>query len=345
MEIYATNVNQALSEGLRYLLVAGVEETSRNGLVLVSPEPVMTIYKHPCERVLFSPIRDANPFFHLMESLWMLAGRNDLEWPKYFNSNFSQYSDDGVTVRGAYGHRWLKHFGYNQLEILARELKEKPDTRRAVLTMWDATEGAVHHRIFTPIPIPSDLEVISGSKDVPCNTHCYFDCRGGKLNMTICCRSNDALWGAYGANAVHFSMLLEYMAAWVGIPVGVMRQFSNNLHIYKDILGDPNGISRMSADAKDNDFYHYYDRDLKPYPLVSHTITSWQQDLETFMASPGMYTFKYDNSFFPEVAHPMYRAWHNRKAKLSDGLDAVRQIKAEDWSVACATWIHRREKA
>lgn len=341
MEIYATNVNQALSEGLRFLLAIGVEEQSRNGPVLVSPEPVMTIYKHPCERVLFSPIRDANPFFHLMEALWMLAGRNDLAWPEYFNSGFRNYSDDGVTVRGAYGHRWLTHFGYNQLEVLARELKENPETRRAVLTMWDA-HGSVD------LPGESDLYAAThGSKDVPCNTHCYFDCRSGALNMTILCRSNDALWGAYGANAVHFSILLEYMAAWVGVPVGVMRQFSNNLHIYKNILADPAGISRMSQDAKAYDYYYTMGGsliDIHPYALVSDTIESWQNELEYFMEHPGE-CCNYHNTFFSEVAVPMYRAWHNRKAKVSNGLADVVNIKASDWRTACHEWIHRRELA
>src|SRR6185369_13562421 len=105
-EITVHNVNQALMEGLHWLLAVGEKEDSRNGLVLVSPVPVMTTYLRPCQRVLFSPMRDANPFFHLMEALWMLAGRDDLAWPLYFNSKFGAYSDNGVTVHGAYGHRW-----------------------------------------------------------------------------------------------------------------------------------------------------------------------------------------------------------------------------------------------
>ena len=65
MELTATNVNQAVNEGFHYLAVAGVEENSRNGKVIVAPEPVLTTYTHPTERVLFSPLRDANPFLHV----------------------------------------------------------------------------------------------------------------------------------------------------------------------------------------------------------------------------------------------------------------------------------------
>ena len=88
--INARNVNDALAAGLRYLWAEGIPETSRNGPVLVAPTPVTTVYSHPTERVLLSPTRDANPFFHLMESLWMLAGKNDIALPVQFNKRFGQ---------------------------------------------------------------------------------------------------------------------------------------------------------------------------------------------------------------------------------------------------------------
>jgi thymidylate synthase len=54
------------------------------------------------------------------------------------------------------------------------------------------------------------------------------------LDLTVLCRSNDVVWGAYGANAVHFSVLQEYLAGRIGVDVGVMYQFSNNYHGYVD---------------------------------------------------------------------------------------------------------------
>src|ERR1039457_2230941 len=101
--IQARNVNDALASGLEYLADKGVEEQSRNGPVIVAPGPVTTVYERPLERVLFSPLRDANPFFATMESLWMLAGHNDVVFPAYFAKNMMNYSDGGVTLHGAYG--------------------------------------------------------------------------------------------------------------------------------------------------------------------------------------------------------------------------------------------------
>ena len=188
--IQARNVNHAVAQTIPYLLKEGVPEDSRNGKVIVAPGPVMTVYENPCERVLFSPLRDANPFFHLMESLWMLVGRMDLAWPEFFNKRFASFSDDGKVVHGAYGYRWRSWWGFDQIRAIVDELKADPKSRRCVLSMWAPIGDLVSFKI--------DEKQLGGlkSKDVPCNTHAYFDLRGGRLNMTVCNRSNDAIWGA-----------------------------------------------------------------------------------------------------------------------------------------------------
>jgi thymidylate synthase len=340
MEITARNVNAAVDEGFHWLALAGRGELSRNGPVLVAPEPVLTTYLRPRERVLFSPLRDANPFFHFFEALWMIAGRNDVEWPCYFNKQFAQFSDDGKTFWGAYGYRWREWFLYDQLALVVEELRQYPESRRAVLAMWDAGGK----------PVNSDLETaLDGGKDVPCNTHAYFDLRGGVLNMTVCCRSNDMLWGGYGANAVHFSVLLEYLAAWLGVPVGVMRQFSNNYHVYPGAFGADKFLAEESAQerirqlAVDAGIHDYYlHGGVRPFALVNTDIQTWDFDLRVFLEAPAR-DIHYKEVFFEAVARPMYKAWQTRKEKRGDGLLWARLIGAEDWRRACVEWIVRRE--
>lgn len=341
--VHASSVSEALNEALYKVQQVGIREESRNGAVLVMPTPVTTVYYQPQRRVLFSPMRDANPFFHLMESLWMLGGRNDLLFPLKFNSRFREYSDDGSTIWGAYGWRWRKFFGYDQLECIIRDLKQNPNSRRAVLAMWNAADmeftGPDGHGSS------ADLFVAAGGgKDVPCNTHAYFDCRGGVLNMTVCNRSNDMLWGCYGANAVHFSILQEYMAARIGIPMGVYRQMSNNLHLYTDIVSEET-ILYLADDALRTCRYTTSHKDCATMPLVDCGVDEWHYDLNMLLTRNGIHNeyTKWNSKFIGEVAVPMYLAhdaWRNKQYDEAD--EHVLKVAAWDWRIACKEWLDRR---
>lgn len=341
----AQSVSEALSNGLHALRVFGIKQPSRVGDVIVKPNPVMTVYQNPTQRVLFSPLRDANPFFHVMESLWMLAGRNDLGWLSQYNKRMTSYSDDGgQTQPGAYGYRWRNYFGYDQLETIIVELKNNPQTRRCVLSMWDGGQRDMFER---GVPEYSDLSsALSGSADVPCNTHAYFDTIDGRLNMTVCNRSNDIWWGAHGANAVHFSFLLEYVAAMTGIPMGVYRQFSNNYHIYTNVVAE-HLLMPVARDVEASDAYYVpgtgrsQSAGLRTIPLVTYT-ESFLEELRQFMAGDdGLYV---KNTFFRDVAAPMRQAWQAHKAKnYDDAIHYAETIRAEDWRKACIEWLKRRK--
>lgn len=225
--ITARNVHVAFPMALQLLNQEGVQRDSRNGQVLLGPS-VSTVYEQPIERVMFWPARDANPFYHLYESLWMLAGRNDITHLAHYAKNVVNYSDDGKTWHGAYGHRWRKAFGTaksdgwpaDQLALIAKELRDNPDSRRCVLQIWQSMQ-----------------DLGRDGKDLPCNVTATLQ-RGplGELNLAVFCRSNDIVWGCYGANAVHFSFLLEYMAHWIGCPIGTYTQISVNWHAYLNTL-------------------------------------------------------------------------------------------------------------
>jgi len=361
--INARTVSEALSQGLHAIRVHGIAKPSRVGDVLVMPRPVLTEYSDPTNRVLLSPQRDANPFFHVMEALWMLAGRNDLPWLVRFNSRFASYSDDGgQTQPGAYGYRWRNYFGHDQLQDIILELKQNPDTRRCVLAMWDGGARASwdetgHGVRLKEYEQPGDFyAAVGGSADVPCNTHAYFDTIDGRLNMTVCCRSNDIIWGAYGANAVHFSFLLEYLSIMTGIPMGVYRQFSNNYHLYTNIVSRDE-LMPLSRDVLSNDTYLVREGPagvrlvprvpaIRKVPLVTAP-ELFDGDLHKFMrySDTGLQldAETYYEPFMRGVAVPMYNAYRLFKEKRYDeAIDIADTIRAEDWRMACVQWLERR---
>jgi hypothetical protein len=318
--IRAENVREAYKVGIEALLYSGEREESRAGPVMVMPEPVCTIYLNPKERVLLNAKRDANPFFHFFEGIWMLSGSDYAKYLDMFVSDFSsRFSDDGETLHGAYGYRWREHWAVDQLKYIVSELRNNPQSRRCVLGIWD-----------------TEVDLGAQSKDVPCNTHVYFRIHDGRLNMMINCRSNDMIWGGYGANAVHFSMLQEYLAAAIGVEVGMMYQNSWNFHAYCDML-------TKVAPVSDNTWLGPYG---EPYPLVSDPDTflaecgdwvAWHRNLFS-----GLYR-QFKNSVFLDIALPMGIAHQQYKSNnFESALDHANSINAPDWRRACTEWIHRR---
>ncbi len=336
--ITARNVHRALPLGVYLLKREGREVKSRPGpagdTVLEHPEPVTTEYTLPHERVLFWPQRDANPFFHFFESLWMLAGRNDVAWISHYNRRMRSFSDDGTTLHGAYGHRWLKTFtpglmwslmtgqlhtrvSTNQILTIIEMLKADPDSRRAVLQMWHA---------------PYDLGV--PSRDVCCNTHAYFKLRRGVLRMTICCRSNDMIWGAYGANAVHFSVLQEYIADKLGAGVGTLTQLSDSFHAYMSIWERVENLDH----AKDEQC-PYALSEVRPFPLGAGD-PQWDVDLQQLFVAPWG---RFQTPFFVHVVSPLWAAWEAYKDHSIEGAVAhAEACKATDWARAAREWLLRR---
>jgi len=212
MHLYTRNINTAFRELVTLFHNYGeanthvcniAKKSSRVGDVLVISEPVTITYSHPRERVLFNAARDANPFFHLYESLWMLAGRRDIAPLAYYSSGYAKQVQDGDSpyANGAYGYRWRHavttlgddmvgpdNFEYDQLQLLIQHLKADPNSRRAVLTMWNVEDDLLkiglncsncgypksnsNHDDCCPDGQAHDN--IKPSKDVCCNLNALF---------------------------------------------------------------------------------------------------------------------------------------------------------------------------
>lgn len=311
-----------LPKAVCWLLDAGVEEESRNGPVLQSHEPVILEYWKPQERVMFHAERDCNPFFHLFEFMWMIAGRQDLAPLQFFNSGMANYSDDGATLNGAYGYRWRKHFMRDQLNLVIEGLKNNPKCRRQLLSMWDARH---------------DLSL--NSKDLPCNIAVTFDASSGKLNMTVFNRSNDLVWGALGADCVHFSLLHEYVGRCIGMDLGSYFQVSSNFHAYLSNIDKVSHLPRVSDPYERG-------RVAIRYPLV---VNKDRFDSEAAMITElNTSVIGYQEPFMRRVMMPMIDAYKAFKSGSPDRFQAAKRYLGTmdqnmDWTVACREWIERRE--
>jgi thymidylate synthase len=327
--INATNIRDALPLAVKYVMRFGEKEITRNGLATVSPRPVTIRYRYPKHHVLVNAVRDANPFFHLMEAMWMLAGRNDGEFLDSYIKDFSKtYGNQNGIVPDAYGYRWRNQFGHDQLTDIIQKLKQDPITRHAVLQMWDD-------------------DLVSNEVIKPCNLVATFRIRNNKLDMTMFNRSNDLIWGCCGANAVHFSIMQEYMAGMIGVKMGEYWQVTTNLHLYQkhiNMLYDRIEFGRdLHIALKDLGNYEettplikdpeHFDEDLEDTMTIIEDIN---KDLE-------VYDGNISNPFLAKVVIPMAKAHRYYKNKaMAKALDETDNIIAADWKRAGLEWLERR---
>lgn len=318
VQISGISASRLFRESLYKMRVFGSEENSRNGKVLSIETPVVLRLLDPTQRVLTDPIRDANPFFHAMEFVWMMSGTNDVTWLAQFNKNMVKYTDDGVVVHGAYGHRWRRHFGLDQIKKLIKEIKRDKENRRLVINMWNP-----------------DADLGYNGTDVPCNTQLLFRVVEGELQMTVINRSNDLIWGALGANICHMTMLQELIANAVGLPLGIYYVFTQNLHIYESV---PNFDYYMKGVPEARDIYATEVDVHVPILAQGESYPQFVEDCEKLVqygaAVDGLTT-----QWMKSVGIPIFNAWLSRK---KEDLDA---IAADDWRIACTEWVERRKSA
>lgn len=330
MHISVRNAAEGLSRGLAVVLTyAGPPRPSRNGPVRAMDEPLTITYERPDQRVLFYPEREANPFFHLFECLWMMAGRRDVAPVAKYVPGMRNYSDDGHKFNGAYGWRWRRHWGVDQITWAVERLSDHRlalEDRRCHLSMWDPRADTMP------------------SLDIPCNFGVSFRCRSdGRLDMTVYNRSNDLVLGAFGANVVHMSFLHELVARAAGLPLGRYHQVTNDMHIY---LEHPTTQAVEPLAGAYNPVTDPYETgEAAAFPIIETPYADWMEDLDLFLKYGNVVGLR--DRFFRRVAGPVVLAHdhyleHRGLDRYDGALEVLEQCLASDWKKACGEWLERR---
>lgn len=179
-------------------------ETS--GMLLKLSAPRVRLSRSESRGLLFSC---------LGELLWILAGSNRLDFIQHYIPSYDEFSDDKKTIYGAYGPRLFGKTPNDQVARVIQLLKDKRDSRQAVLQLFDRTDTLESH------------------KDVPCTCTLQFMVRDSRLHMLTSMRSNDA-WLGLPHDVFTFTMLQELVARSVGIELGEYKHAVGSLHLYDE---------------------------------------------------------------------------------------------------------------
>lgn len=287
------SIDTALPQLADKIMHEGAEVGSRLGERTMEVLHEQIVLMEPWRREVLVKDRNANIVAQIAETMWVLAGRNDVEFLGHYLPRAADFSDDGKTWRGGYGPR------LRAWEDLSTTYNETVDQIKHVVDVL--TNDRLSRRAVAAIYDPA-IDTLPG-KDIPCNDFLSFINRNGRLDLSVFVRSNDLVWGWSGINAFEWSALQEIVAGLLGVNVGHLVFNTTSLHIYDRHWPK---ADRMAEDPQarvfqDSPRFQPRERTLEH---VDQLIGRWFKHEELFRTGVGM--SRDAVAAFPE---PMMRSW------------------------------------
>lgn len=238
-EIYQNIMTDLLDNGIRELSErTGLETAALPGVHFnINPAedgfPLLTLRKIPVK--LF-----------VAEQAWFIMGaRKPADFLRDFTGIWDMFTNPNDVVTVAYGYRWRKHFGRDQIQLLVDLLTKEPSSRHGVVMAWD--------------PAQDGLSLFKKA-NVPCPFTFTVNIFGGKLHMHNIVRSNDMVLG-FPHDVAGFCLLQYILAQKLGVEVGTYSHSISNAHIYsnhydgaREMIGRTTEHDPIMLDLPDNSF-------------------------------------------------------------------------------------------
>ena len=172
------------------------------------------VLSNPVDRVVPHESRKMNIAFGIAEFIAIMTGIEDIGYFTQFIKEYDKFSSNGFTLDGAYGPRVVRENGQNQIVQIIELLRKDPESRRALVVIydWEDTFGG-------------------GGKNTPCTLNFQFLLRNNELDMITTMRSNDVVRGVT-YDVFVFTMVHEFVARQLGVKVGEYHHHAGSLHVY-----------------------------------------------------------------------------------------------------------------
>ncbi len=169
------------------------------------------------------------------EQAWFIMGsRKPEDFLREYTKIWDAFTNPGDVVTVAYGYRWRKHFGRDQLKLLIDLLRAEPGSRHGVIVTWDPAQDGLS---------------LQKKKNVPCPYTFTVNIIGGRLHLHNIVRSNDIILGA-PHDVAGFALLQCILAQELGVRTGIYSHSISNAHIYDTHFDAAQEIMRRTNDHK-----------------------------------------------------------------------------------------------
>lgn len=151
------------------------------------------------------------------EQMWFVAGRDNVrDFLEDHTKIWSGFAEANGVVTSAYGWRWRKRFGVDQLENVLHKLHRDPSDRHGVVMSWSPKEDLTQRQKNVPCPVMFTVNII-----------------GGRLNLHLVVRSNDMVLG-FPTDCAGFAFLACMLAQNLGVRPGKYTHTISNAHVYSN---------------------------------------------------------------------------------------------------------------
>lgn len=182
----------------------------------------------------------------IAEQIWFVSGtRKPAIFLRDYTGIWDDFTNPGDVVTVAYGYRWRKHFGRDQLGSLVKLLEQDKSSRHGVIVTWD--------------PASDGLGGISKS-NIPCPYTFTVNIIGGRLNLMNVVRSNDMILG-FPHDVAGFALLQAMLAQKLGVKPGIYTHTIANAHIYdihydaaQELISRPSDQTKINIKLPSNSF-------------------------------------------------------------------------------------------
>lgn len=263
---------------LRHIMDEGVPDMNKRTGHEVRAVPGMH-FSHDIERDGFPllTLRKIPIKMFVAEQIWFISGaRKPADFLRDFTKIWDAFTNPADVVTVAYGYRWRKHFGRDQLKALIKLLKGDPSSRHGVIVTWDPGSDG-----------------LGGTKkaNVPCPYSFTVNIIGGRLHLHNIVRSNDMVLG-FPADVAGFALLQCILAQKLGVAPGVYSHSISNAHVYdnqyeavKEMLGRTHDHAPIKLTLPKNTFERAEKKDKK---LVDEIVAPLAAQYQPLPAITGL---------------------------------------------------------
>ena len=207
----------------------------------------------------------------IYELLWFLRGDTNVAWLQQHGVTiWDEWADENGNLGPVYGYQW-RHWRtpeggeIDQIAALIRNLRERPDSRRHLVSAWN----------------PADVDRMALP---PCHALFQFYVAAGRVSCQMYQRSADLFLGV-PFNIASYALLTRMVAQVTGLAPGEFILTLGDAHLYLNHLEQareqlariPHAFPRMRLDPTvrellDFRFEHFTLEAYDPYPAIKAPI-------------------------------------------------------------------------